>query len=366
MEGKLEKIYEASKMVIRDCALENGALVAANSLKPYYDHEAKHYFYVWPRDAAYTCMAAKAVGITDIQEPFFDWILDRAEDIDEDGRVCHHHTGLLYEKYYVNGLQAVHRYQPDQGGAVLFAIADFYKDNPDGVKKYEQLVKGLADGTSKRWTKNHFDIVTNDLWEERHTYPDLKDNFSYSMASCSAGLMAANQLFPNPTYVEAAEEMKKLLIDSAAGKGYFYRSFGILDDDRIDASAMGIVWPFDMINPNDEVSHNTINKIIEKLAVNNGIYRYEHDEYDGWMYRGFHRKKGAGYWPLLNFWLAIVLNKMGRSDEAEKYFWKAVEDVPETGLIAEQVFNNDIQKAVSPLCWSHNMFILACRELGIN
>lgn len=365
MEDKIGKLLETSKMVIRDCALENGALVAANTIKPYYDHEAKHYFYVWPRDAAFTCIAAKAIGITDIQEPFFDWTLDRAEDIDDDGRVAHHHTGLLYEKYYVNGLQALHRYQPDQGGALLYAIADFYADNIEGADKYRSLVESLADGNCTRWTGTNFDVVTNDLWEERHTFPDLKDNFSYALASCSAGLMAANKLFPKEKYVKTAEEMKNLLLDSARGKGYFYRSFGVIDDDRTDASLAGIIWPFNMIDPADPICHRTVDMIIEKITLDNGVYRYEHDEYDGWMYRGFHRKKGAGYWPLLNFWLAIALEKMGRREEAERYYWKAVNDVPGNGLIAEQVFSNDIQKAVSPLCWSHNMFILASKELGL-
>lgn len=365
MEEKLAKLLETSKMVIRDCALENGALVAANSTKPYYNREAKHYYYVWPRDAAFTCMAAKAVGITDIQEPFFDWILDRAEDIDDDGKLHNHYTGLLYEKYYVNGLQALHRYQPDQGGALLFAMADFYADNLDGANKYKELIDSLAEGTCKHWKDGHFDIITNDLWEERHTFPDLKDNFSYALASCSAGLAAANSISPNSRYVEVADQMKKLLIESASGKGYFYRSFGLLDDDNIDASLPGIIWPFNMIDPNDPICHKTVDMIMDKIAKDDGIYRYEHDEYDGWMYRGFHRKKGAGYWPLLNFWLAIALDKMGRREEGLKYYWKAVNDVPEDGLIAEQVFNNDIQKAVSPLCWSHNMFVLASREMGL-
>ena len=38
------------------------------------------------------------------------------------------------------------------------------------------------------------------------------------------------------------------------------------------------------------------------------------------MYKTMHRKKGAGYWPLLNFWLAIALNKQGKNIEARIYF----------------------------------------------
>jgi hypothetical protein len=59
MKAKIKKTLEASKRVIRDCAIENGALVAANPTKKYYSSQAKHYFYVCPCDAAFTCRAAR-------------------------------------------------------------------------------------------------------------------------------------------------------------------------------------------------------------------------------------------------------------------------------------------------------------------
>lgn len=364
MDQKIQKILEASKEVIRSCSLENGALVAANPMKEYYSAEAKHYFYVWPRDGAFTCIAASMIGITDIQEKFFDWIEKRAEDMDNDGFLCD--TCLLYEKYYINGPQALHRFQPDQAGALLWAISIWFKENPKNLAKYEKLIERLADGLSHFWGKDHFKTITNDLWEERQTYPDLKDNFTYALAACGRGLISAGELLHQDKWVKTGQEMKKLLKDSASGTGFFYRSFGRLDDKRTDASLLGLIWPFDMIEPDHPYAKKTVEQILEKIVIDNGLYRYEHDEYDGWMYRGNHRKKGAGYWPLLNFWLAIVLNRMGRKDEAMKYYQKAIDDIDgKTGLIAEQVFNNDIQKAVSPLCWSHAMFIFASKELGI-
>ena len=157
--------------------------------------------------------------------------------------------------------------------------------------------------------------------------------------------------------------MKKKLLDEVEKKGYVFRSFGRIDDKRIDASALGLIWPFKIINPKSELANATIEKIEEKLVKDYGVYRYEHDEYDGWMFETHHRKKGAGYWPLLNFWMSIVLCKMGRKEEAEKYYNKVIESIGEE-FIPEQIFSNDIQKSVSPLCWSHAMFIFASRELG--
>jgi hypothetical protein len=56
---------------------------------------------------------------------------------------------------------------------------------------------------------------------------------------------------------------------------------------------------------------------------------------------------------------------MNRREDALRYYYKVLNDLPDTDYIPEQIFNNDIQKAVSPLCWSHNMFLFATKELGL-
>jgi GH15 family glucan-1,4-alpha-glucosidase len=347
------KLIQASKDIILDCCLENGAIVAANSMKITYPKEAKNYFYVWPRDASYSCMALDILGITDVQEKFFDWLMERAEGWDE--------TGLFYEKYYVNGLQSLNRFQPDQTGTVLCAISHHFEKTGKIPDKYKALVVKSADGICNNWDKDYFKSITNDLWEERLSFPDLKENFTYSLAACYAGLLEANKFFPNKKYAETAVEMKNAILENS--KDYLFRSFGKLNDDRIDASLLGLVWPFNVISPEDVLAENTINEIENKIVKDFGVYRYEHDEYDGWMLNTMHRKKGAGFWPLLNFWIAIVLDKMDQRQKAMEYFEKAL---PVHGTdIPEQVFDNDIQKSVSPLCWSHSMFVIASKELGL-
>lgn len=353
VQTRVKQLIDVSKRVIVDCSLENGAIVAANSTKPYFPKEAKNYFYVWPRDASFICVAADLLGLN-IQEKFFEWLINRAEGWQE--------TGLFYEKYYPNGLQALNRFQPDQTGTVLFAVWHHLKSSKGEIDKYKNLVISSAEGICKAWKKDHFTLITNDLWEERLCFPDLKENFTYSLAACIKGLECANELFPNKKYTRTANEMKKVLLNNTEKRGYFFRSFGKLNDERIDSSLLGLVWPFEIVTPSDPLVKNTIRKIIEKLVKNYGVYRYEHDEYDGWMFRTIHRKKGAGFWPLLNFWMSIVLNRMGRKKEALGYYSRVINSVK--NFIPEQIFDNKIQKSVSPLCWSHAMFIIASRELG--
>lgn len=353
MEKQVLDLLKTSKEVIKDCFLPNGAIVAANSTKPYFPKEAKYYKFVWPRDAMYTCIAANILGLK-IHEKFFKWCL-RAEGWEK--------TGLFYEKYFISGKKALHHFQPDQTGSVLIALFDYYKNNKKDCKKFEKLIRKSADGLCRIWSNNCFKLVTQDLWEERLCFPDLKDNFTYSLAICSKGLACANELIPNKRWLKTSNEMRGVLLKNL--ETHFYRAFGKINDERIDASLLGLVWPAEIINAKDKRMEKTIKLIEQQIVEDFGVRRYEHDEYDGWMYnKTVHRKKGAGYWPLLNFWISIYYLKKNNKKKALKYYNKVLGDLKGQKFIPEQIFNNKIQISVSPLCWSHSMFIIASKELG--
>lgn len=350
---KIEKMILVSKDIIKDSLLDNGAIVAANATKEYYPPSAKNYFYVWPRDASYTCIAADTCGLKDIPEKFFNWCLKRAEGFKE--------TGLFYEKYYVNGLKALGRFQPDQTGTLLYAIWHHYNHSDSGVAlRFSDLIIKSANGLCDTWERDHFNLVTNDLWEERLTFPDLVENFTYSLAACIKGLECANLMIANDRWSEISKQMKEQL-DKHFINGYFVRSYGKLIDASIDASMLGLVYPFEIYKADDPRITSTVNEIEKRLIIKGGVHRYEFDEYDGWMYEEMHRKKGAGAWPLLNFWLSICYSLKGDEYRAESYYKWVVDRVNE--YIPEQIFNNELQISVCPLVWSHTMFIIASRHL---
>lgn len=383
MNPQISELLKISKKVIVDCALPNGAIVAANSAKAYFPKDVKNYRFVWPRDALYICMAANILGLN-IEEKFFQWCM-KAEGWKQ--------TGLFYEKYFVNGKKARNHFQPDQTGSVLMALFNYYNGNKNqnndnqnknnkstnqnkkNSKNFDELIKKSADGLCKVWDKEHFKIVTQDLWEERLGFPDLKENFTYSLAICSRGLFCANELLPNPKWLKTAQEMKTVLLNNFKNQNYFYRSAGKMNDPRIDASLLGLVWPSRMIKADGKRMKKTVQLIEEKLVKNSGLYRYEYDDYDGWMYKNntsneMQRKKGAGYWPILNFWMTIYyLEKNSGSNDnrktALKYYHKVLSDlkIRNKTFIPEQIFNNNTQVSVSPLCWSHAMFVIASKKL---
>jgi glucoamylase len=351
---KINKLIEISKNVISDCVLDNGGIIAANSTKRYFHPTAKNYFYVWPRDASYTCIALDILGIKNTQEAFFNWCLNNAEGFKQ--------NGLFYEKYYPNGLKALQNFQPDQTGMFMYALNHHGKYFPKSAPIIKKLITLAANGLCNAWEETHFNKISNDIWEERLCFPDLDENFSYSLAACIAGLRCANEVIPEQKWLGVSKEMEKQL-EKHFNK-FFIRSFGKIPDSHIDASIIGLTYPFGIFEAKDARMVSSVKEMEKRIIINGGLHRYENDEYDGWMFDGLHRKKGAGAWPVLNFWLAIYYSLKGDDKTAEKYYFWVLDRLNDDGFMPEQIFENSTQVSVSPLVWSHSMFILASKQLG--
>lgn len=368
--NEIENRLENSRKILLDCCLPNGAIVAANSSKSYYPKEAKNYKFVWPRDGSYVCMALDVLGVEKVQERFFDWCMN-AEKFKE--------LGVFFEKYHVNGkinriyyLGSKHlgekttkwgaSFQPDQTGILLFAVWHHFKDDLSKAKEYSELINLAANGLCNFWDKTHFKIITQDVWETYFTFPDLEDNFTYTLAACSKGLECAHEILGNKRWLKVSKGMKHML--DKHYQGYFYRSYGKVPASSIDGSALGLVYPFEIYSPSDKRMVNTVKEIEKRLVRNCGVHRFEGDDYDGWMYKGdIHRRKGSGPWPMLNFLMAIYYARLGKTSEAKKIFDFVLNNTDK--YIPEQIFFNKYQKCPSPLAWSHAMFVIAAKELGI-
>ncbi|MBU4482291.1 hypothetical protein KKC16_02470 [Patescibacteria group bacterium] len=355
---KIKKLIQSSRQVFQDVSLPNGAIIAANTDLPYYPKRAANYHYVWPRDAAYICVAAQKVGVK-IQENFFNWLIDRPERFKKES--------LLFQKYSPNGLLESGNFQPDQAGAVLWAIYEYYKKDLSKALKYENLIYRLADGLANDWHKEYFFHHTVDLWEEgnRHTSSVYKNNHTYSLAACAKGLLLANEMIKNDNWKEKAEQMTKRIdfnYDKNAKR--FLRNKGDeVADFNMDASLLGLVWPFNIIKSDDPRMLETIKQTEKELVIFGGVHRYENDMYDG---EGS-GQEGAGAWPILNFWMSIYYSIAGDKEKAKKYFNWVLDKLEEDeygNYIPEQIFQDTKRKGVYPLAWSHAMFVLAAEKLN--
>ncbi len=69
------------------------------------------------------------------------------------------------------------------------------------------------------------------------------------------------------------EQLEKHFVD-----GFFVRSYGKLIDKGIDASMLGIVYPFEIYETNDPRVISTVNEIEKRLVINGGVHRYGFNE----------------------------------------------------------------------------------------
>jgi GH15 family glucan-1,4-alpha-glucosidase len=344
----IDKIFETSVNVIKDCSLKNGAIVASNIYDPDYPKGVKNYNYVWPRDASFVCVACDLIDLKKIPEKFFDWCWN-AEKFKE--------KGIFYMRYSPDGKIYGRQFQPDQTGSLLWAMEHHSKYWD--VNEFTDLIERAADGICSSWNDRCFKM-SYDIWEERYASPQKGEKFTYSLAMCIKGLESAIKLIgPKAEWVKCKNQMK-IEIESAYDKklGYFVRKFNGKKDVIIDSSVLGIAWPSEIIKPNDFRMVSSVDEIIKSNTIENGgIMRYKGD-----LYAGFLRKKEGGAWPIINFWLSIYYSKLGNREKALKYFnWvvKRVED-----KLPEQIKNGK-PTSIIPLAWSHAMFITAGKSLNL-
>jgi GH15 family glucan-1,4-alpha-glucosidase len=355
--GVVARLVDSSLRVFDDCLLPNGCLVAAPSQMSYYPRTAKSYLYCWPgRDLGFSLAGIEAVG-RDVRAPVLRWMLDRAEGFRD--------SGLIYEEYHPNGPRRGPEWQPDQAGTLLWSLCR--APRPDDAAERE-VVELVADGLQRHWTSSGFDRRHRDLWERRFASPRHGSNLTYTLAACAKGLLLAGDVYHRDDWHGTGQSMAELVTASADPElGRYLRRSGMPErDDNIDASLLGLVWPFDVVQ-HDSVLVATVEEIERHLLDDTGVRRYRFDGYDGEVVEvGAEIRQGAGAWPLLTFWLAIVYHRLGRQDEATRLFRIGVESANDMGHLPEQRFRaEDTRVGVSPLLWSHMKFLLAADELGL-
>lgn len=399
-ERKIKDLTEASREVLLECSLPNGAIVAANSERPDYPLHANYYRFVWPRDAAFACVGADRLGLFEISEKFFLWMYERAEGVREGEviRNAYYTSGLSHglpapEQFYPvpqklkeDALEAhvLHTHlQPDQYGFLLWALDHHLNVCPN--KHPEVLEKTLptlvADGISKLWKGDGFTLPYWSLWEDAVFTSQSKTHHPISLAACINGLgLSINRFGKKSLWVKTKSSMEDAFWRGYKNSGKFLekefklrktarrsRGRGWAEfTDPVDSSLLGLTFPTEVLSVDDPKMVATVEQIIKKNMLDKaGLMRYPGDTYSSRIFFGEIEFAGAGSWPLLILWLVIVIKQMGQEKRAEELFWDAVNEVEEDNLIPEQVFpKGNPRVGVKPLLWSHMMFVHAAHELG--
>jgi len=375
LSSRVEQLLDSSKVVLDQCALPNGALVAANSDLEVYPSSAENYRFSWARDAAYQLLAANALAPTRARErtlQYTKWLSNVQGFTD---------TGLYLKRYGTNGALDVRygeHFQPDQSGALIGAIDTIV---PEDEPLIDAVIQKMADGLHDKWNGRDFSD-TQDLWENRHTPQAGGEVFTYSLAATHHGLtVAAARLYDKVDIRSWQKTIKQMnRVFSSDPNPYFLRTLYTSRyhtqnaDNTIDASLSGLAYPLHQSELMSKLAATT-RQIHEQLFVEGqGVYRYQGDTYDGIVREGS-QEATAGAWPLLTFWHAIALKRAGDESKARDVYFDTIErldyeftngNLPNNS-IPEQLYPDCERqgKGVLPLAWSHAKFVLATQALNL-
>jgi GH15 family glucan-1,4-alpha-glucosidase len=338
----------------------SGAFVASPNFESYR--------YSWLRDGAYCAKAMDLVGQTESASRFHRWVekallkqrviaeslilqLDNGEVPEMDSMLPTRYTldGSI-EKFGEVEDSPWPNYQLDGYGVWLDELRRHHQEF--GTSNFNsEVVDLVARYLSSAWKTDCFDC-----WEE------LGDGqHAATLASVSAGLRSAGILLGEDTYIKKSEEIRDYLLANFVRNGRFCKGFR---DDRVDASLLSIVLPFEIVDLENPIFTKTVEVIRSDLRGNTGgLYRYLGDTY-----------YGGGEWILLTSWLGwynrLTNNEISYNNSKKWVTIQATEtlELPEQstqGVQDPTMIDPWVKRwgpVASPLLWSHAMYLLMINE----
>ena len=331
------------------------------------------YGFVWARDLAFIVTAAAVAGRRDVVDGALGWLV-RAQSPD----------GLYEQRHWSDGrIAPTWGLQLDETGAVLHAIGEVARvlDDPGVVERCWPTVRAGADALAGLLhPTTGLPPASLDAWEERvgvHTY---------TVAATIAGLEASARMADGRDDAAAAR-WRDAAARCRAGldaelwseeHGRFVRSRDVARDDAdgapvpaghqppgrpthpvasvdpvdatVDASLLGLAYPFAVLEHDDPRLVATIDAVERELRSGPGLLRYPGDTY-----------VGGNPWLLTRLWLGLARRAPGSDEPAD-----GIDDVAgcatDAMLLAEQVDATTGRPVwIVPLAWSHAFYALACR-----
>ncbi|HLN61005.1 MAG TPA: glycoside hydrolase family 15 protein [Symbiobacteriaceae bacterium] len=363
--ARLDELYRRSLIALKLMSDERGGgLIAGPETAPDYQRSGG-YAYCWGRDAAYMTTALDEAGHhAETANFFLKWAAIAQEP---DGTWLHRH--------YVNGLLAPSwgLLQIDEGASILFGAwrhVELTEDRAFAEQFWPVAQRGADFLLRYRDPATGLPAHSIDLWEKRNGL------HTYSTAAVYAGLIAAANLAEfldqddaAEPYRDAAFEIREALERHlwSEEKGRFLRTIDLqatgpaepgradlAEADLPDIALLGVTFPFDVLGPDDERVQSTVTQLEQALRADGAVYRYTGDQYIG-----------GHPWLVCSLWLAIYYLSAGNPEEARKLIdWAAGQATP-VGLLPEQVARETGRPTwVTPLAWSHAMFVLAVHRLA--
>lgn len=346
--GRWREIVPRSALVLKMLTYQpTGAIVAAPTCSLPEDIGGARnwdYRYTWIRDAAFTIYAFLRLGFHEEAARFMDWI--QARDLE----VCD--TGPLQIMYGIDGrrelpeieLKHLKGYRDSHpvrigNGATRQLQLDIYGELIDAIYLYNKHAKPISWELWKYvrslldWVADNWERPDHGIWEVR-IHPE---QLTYSKVQCwvalDRGLRIAEKRRLPVDYDRLrgqATRIYETIMEKGwdAGRNTFVQAFG---SETLDASSL-LMSLMLFLSPSDPRMLGTIAAVERELTSDSLVYRYDIGKgaKDGLT-------GGEGTFSMCTFWLAEVLARAGRVDDARLIFEKMLTYANHLGLFAEEI-----------------------------
>lgn len=307
----------------------------------------------WLRDNFYETVAFEVVGDWETVEKTYKAILEiflkHEEKIDwaikEKPKETHKRIhARFHPETFEEFWEEWGNKQNDAVGCILFRIGELERNKKRSILKTDdhyritnKLVKYLD-------AIEYWHDQDSGMWEED------EEIHASSIGACVAGLKSVQNLgkIEVPiTLIKKGETALSHLLPRESKRKF------------VDLALLSLVWPYEVVAPYQR--DNILENVEYHLKRDRGVIRYKGDMYYN---RNVDKVSEEAEWTFGLAWLAIIYEKLGRREKAERYIKDMIFDDTPEGMPELYFSNSDEYNENTPLGWSESMFITALYELS--
>ncbi|MHB1782980.1 MAG: glycoside hydrolase family 15 protein [Acidimicrobiales bacterium] len=323
------------------------------------------YGYCWLRDGSFTAYALDRAGEHDAAGKYHDWVESTLGTIAE--MMDHAVESKRAEKdfdprdlpparFALDGSVVADdwpNFQIDGYGTWLWALREHLVLAGETALSHRQ--RETVERVARYLVTFAFEPCF-DVWEMNGT-----DVHTSTLACVYGGLVAASSLLGDPELSARADDVAAHVRMAGRVAGRYEKSDA---SHEVDASALWLSIPFEVVDLDDEVFEATVAAIEHELVLDGGVRRFASDTYFG-----------GGTWPVLTCSLGWYYARAGRRDDAVRCRDWARDHLDASGRLAEQ-FGGELRdrehyaewvrtwgSPAGDLLWSHAMHVVLSVEL---
>ncbi len=328
----------------------------------------------WIRDTSLSLAVLSMLGHTEGAEQYMEWLSHLHSSTSAPFQVVygiHGETELAQKNR--NDLEGYRSskpvrlgnraYRQDQHGSLGFlidCIHTYLSHNGRWKPEYWDLVRRVADYLALQWRH-----ASNSIWE----LPEQKYYLS-GMVMSWVGLDRALKIADRLGKTENTERWRRVrddLFNEVMQRGWS-ESLGAfrqqVDGDNLDAAAL-LIPLLGMLPVDHPRVQATVERVMERLTINGFVYRFDPLATPGTCTEAIPLGQYEGAFFPCTFWLATILARMGRREEAETILDRAEKLAGPVGLFAEGVdARSGDFLGNTPLLFSQITYVRAIRALA--